>query len=157
MSGLGAVLLLSSHNQPGRWCRKQGSYLHLDFCAGPLASRRMRATVLEATVWEAPWPTTTCRFVFDFSPLCLFKCVYNMQVCITKNINICHLTFLHCVFSNVFVLPRISMFATPFTGISLTGHPLHASSLLREDEEAEACDRSVPQHQKSGLLVGRQV
>ena len=53
---------------------------------------------------------------------------YNMQVCIslfstvtfqmclqnaglfTKNINVCHFTFLHCVFSNVFVLPRISMF-----------------------------------------------
>ena len=60
---------------------------------------------------------------------------YNMQVDIsTKNINVWH-----------------------FNQISLTGHPLHASSLLREDEEAEACDRSVPQHQKSGLLVGRQV
>ena len=82
---------------------------------------------------------------------------YNMQVRNTKN-----LTFLHCVFSNVFVfntnlIPRISMFSTTLTRISLTGHPLHASSLLREDEEAEACDRSVPQHQKSGLLVGRQV
>ena len=36
----------------------------------------------EATVWEVPWPTITCRFLFDFSPLCVFKCVYNMQVCI---------------------------------------------------------------------------
>ena len=26
------------------------------------------------------------------------------------------------------------------TRISPTGHPLHASSLLREDEEAETCD-----------------
>ena len=53
-------------------------------------------------------------------------------------------------------LPRISMFAV-LTRISLTGHPLHASSLLRKDEEAETCDRPVPQHQKSGRLVGRQV
>ena len=43
---------------------------------------------------------------------------YNMQVQIsTKNINVWH-----------------------FNRISLTGHPLHASSLLRKDEETETCD-----------------
>ena len=43
---------------------------------------------------------------------------YNMQVDIcTKNINVWH-----------------------FNRISLTGHPLHASSLLRKDEETETCD-----------------